>query len=168
MPKDLTRENAVLGTVVFSWDVKEYDQYDRSLGWYFVMTFIAAALITYSIITANYLFALVIVLFGIVLYLHEMQAPLRVQFALTTTGMVLGRKFYRYTELKNFWIVYQPGQVKNLYFTISGLFRHRLQIPLMDSDPLAIRQHLIKFVTENPDEEEEPVTDHLARVLKLH
>ena len=102
----------------------------------------AAALVVFALLTANYLFALVIVLFGIVMFMHDMQEPLEVYFALTDTGIILGKKYYRYSELQSFWLIYNPPEVKNLYFTLNGLVKHRLQVPLLDYDPRAIRDHL--------------------------
>ena len=168
MPKDLTRENVLTGDVVYAWEINEYEQYDRGVWWYVLMGGLGLALLATALLTNNYLFALVIVLFAIILYLHEMQTPLSVPFTITTIGIALGRKFYRFSELKNFWIIYQPGQAQNLYFSLGGAINHRLQIPLLDTDPLAIRDFLLQYLREDLSQEEEPAADRFARVLKLH
>ena len=168
MPKDLTREIINPGQIVYEWVVKEYERYDRSARWYLVAGIAAAALVVFALLTANYLFALVIVLFGIVMFMHDMQEPLEVYFALTDTGIILGKKYYRYSELQSFWLIYNPPEVKNLYFTLNGLVKHRLQVPLLDYDPRAIRDHLSLYLTEDLKQEEEPFSDRLSRLLKLH
>jgi hypothetical protein len=168
MPRDLSRENLPVGELVFDWEVPEYEKYERTKRWYLIMGVVGVSLIVYSIVSTNYLFALVIILFCIVTYLHEAQEPLAIRFAVTTTGIILGRKYYRYSELKDFWIIYEPGEVKNLYFTLNNAVKHRLQVPLLDNDPVAIREELKKFLKEDLMQEEEPFSDRLSRILQLH
>ncbi len=170
MPKDLLREpDAVnVGRLVYEWSVKEYEEHDRERRWYVVMGSLGLGLIAFALITANYLFALIIVLFGILLYLHDLQTPLEIYFAITDTGIIVGKKFYRYSEIKNFWIIYTPPHVQNLYFGLGGMVKHRLQIPLLDFDPRPIREYLRQYLNEDLEQEEEPLSDRIARVFKLH
>ncbi len=168
MPKDLTRENISTGKIIYEWLVKEYEQYDRNRRWYWIASIVGAVLILFGLLTADYLFVLVLVLFGIVLFLHDLRPPLDVYFGITETGIILGKKFYRYTELNNFWIIYNPPEVKNLYFSLDNIVKHRIQVPLLDYDPRPIRDYLLQFVEEDLNEEEEPFSDRLARILKIH
>ena len=168
MPKDLTKENINVGRVIYEWTVQEYEHYDRNRRWYMIMGGVGIALVAYGMLTENYLFALLIILFGIVLYLHDMQTPLQVPFAITETGIIVGRKYYRFSELKNFWLIYNPPEVKNLYFGLPTLIKHRIQIPLHDYDPRPIREFLSQYLTEDLEQEEEPLSDRMARLLKLH
>ena len=168
MPIDLTKENAPLGNIIYQWDVREYERHERGRRWYVVMGIIAVLMIGYAVVSANYLFVLIVVLFGIVLYLHDVQEPIAVPFAITDTGIILGRKYYRYSELVGFWILYKPPEVKNLYFTLNNLIRHRLQVPLLEYDPRPIRDFLNQYMTEDLDQEDEPLSDRLGRLLKLH
>ncbi len=168
MPKDMTREQVPLGEIKYQWKVSEYEKYQRGFGWYVAMVLLGIALAAFGLLTGNYLFALIIVLFGIIMYLQHVQEPPEVLFAITETGIVLGRKYYRYTELKDFWILYNPPVVKNLYFTINNVLRHRLQVPLQKYDPRPIREYLAQYLVENVEEEGEPVSDKVARALKLH
>ena len=168
MPKDLTKENVNAGKIIYEWTVREYEQYERGRGWYIMMGVASLALLIYAVVTANYLFSLVIMLFGIILIMHELQEPQEVYFGITESGIILGKKYYRYSELGNFWIVYNPPEVKNLYFSINNVLKHRLQVPLLDYDPRAIRDYLNQYLTEDLDQEEEPLSDRLARLLKIH
>lgn len=167
MPQDIMREDVNTGKIIYEWTVKEYDQPERNRRWYISMGIIAAAFIVYAIIAGNYLFALLIALFGIILFLHDILEPVDVTFAVTETGIILGKKFYRFSELKNFWMIYDPPTVKNLYFGLNGLIRHRLLVPLLDNDPRPIRDYLNQFIEENLDEEEEPSSEKISRMLRL-
>jgi len=168
MPKDITKEDAVIGEVIYQWAVKEYNSHDRDRRWYVLTGITGVALFVYAIIAANYLFALILVLFGIILYMHDLLEPMEVNFAITSTGIILGKKYYRYNELKNFWMIYNPPEVKNLYFSTQNLAKHRLQVPLLNNDPRPIRDYLNKFVMEDLEEEEEPMSDRFGRLFKLH
>ena len=168
MSVNLNREDANTGEVVFSWSVSEYNQHERSSRWYLIMGLLGAALLLFSIISGNYLFALIVVLFGIILFLQDTQAPLEVFFAITEAGIVVGDRYYPFKEITNYWIVYNPPEVKNIYFVTSNLLKHRLQVPLLDIDPRPVREYLNQFVVEDVDQEEEPLSDRLGRVFKLH
>ena len=148
MPKDLLKENVAIGQIIYEWWLEEYEQYDHSRRWYLVAMLVFAALFAYALFTQNYLFVLIIVIMGIIVYLHDMHTPLKVYFAITETGIILGKKFYRYSELSNFWIIYNPPDVKNLYFTLSNIVKHRLQVPLMNYDPRPVRDYLNRYLAD--------------------
>ncbi len=168
MPINLNKQDASTGDLVFSWSVKEYEQHDRGRNWYMIMGAVGIGLLLFSVISGNYLFALIVVLFGIILFLQDTQAPLDVFFAITEAGIVVGDKYYPFKELANYWIVYNPPEVKNIYFVTNNILKHRLQVPLLDIDPRPIRDFLNQFIVEDVDQEEEPLSDRLGRVFKLH
>lgn len=167
MPKDLSRENVPIGTIAHQWIINEYEQYDHSRTWIISMAVIAIALLAYALFTGNNSFAVIIVLFAVIMYLHQQQRPLEMNIAIAENGVVVGRKLYRYSEFESFWIVYEPGEIKNLYFMVNGLVKNRLSVPLGDMDPRPIRRYLSQFVTENTSEEDEPFSDKLTRVFKI-
>ncbi len=168
MPIDITKENAPLGDVVFQWTVKEYNKYDRTRRWYVLMGILGALLMIYSVWSGNYLFSLVIVLFAIIMFLHEIQEPIDVPFAVVETGIIVGKKYYKFSELQNFWLIYNPPDIKNLYFGINGVVKHRIQIPLLDYDPRPMREYLSQYLEEDLSQEDEPFTDRLARLFQIH
>ncbi|OGH87521.1 MAG: hypothetical protein A3J93_03260 [Candidatus Magasanikbacteria bacterium RIFOXYC2_FULL_42_28] len=167
MPQDILREEVNTGEIVYEWSVKEYEQPERNRRWYIVMGIIGAVMLAFAIISANYLFALLIALFAIILFMHDLVAPLDVPFAITEAGIILGKKFYRFSELESFWMIYDPPTVKNLYFSHSQMMRHRLVVPLLDNDPRPIRDYLNQFIEEDLEQEEEPTDDKLARMFRI-
>ena len=168
MPINLSKQPTTIGDIVYKWKVREYEPQERTQRWYLLMGIIAVLLIIFGIFTANYLFILVVVLFSIVLMLHGVQPPLEINFIITELGIVVGQRFYKYSELQNFWIIYNPPEVKNLYFGFDKFFKHRLTIPLHNYDPRPIRDHLIQYVEEDLEQEEEPFSERLARVFRLY
>lgn len=167
MPQDLLKQDVNFGNVAYSWSFKEYDKFDRGQRWYWIMGLLAAALIAYAIYSANYLFALIIVLFGIIIFLQEINEPAELDFGITDTGIVVGTKYYPFNELEKYWIVYSPPLVKVLYFEPKSAIKHRLHIPLLDSDPVILRDYLNQYLMEDLDREEEPLSERIGRLLKI-
>lgn len=124
--------------------------------------------VIYAALSANYLFALIVILFAAILFMGSMEEPLEVPFAITSAGVVIGDKFYRYSEMSGFWMIYNPPDVKNLYFSFNQFFRNRLQVPLGDLDPRPIRDFLNQYLSEDLNQEDEPLSDRLSRLLRLH
>lgn len=167
MPQDILRTNANLGNIIYEWTVKEYEKYFRSPRWYLIAGVLAFFLLLYAIFSSNYLFALIIVLISIIVFLHDVQEPQDIPFAITEAGLVLGRKFYPYTELKDFWIIYDPPVTKQMYFRLDNLVKHQISVPLMEYDPLAIREELLKFIDEDLEQTEENLSERLAKTFKI-
>lgn len=168
MPINLSKAEANTGDVIFDWMVNEYEKHDRNKRWYVIMALVGIALLLYSVISGNYLFALIVVLFGIVLFLQDMQQPMEVSFVITEAGIVVGSTYYPFKEINKYWIIYNPPEVKNIYFSTNSLLKHRLQIPLLDNDPRPIREYLNQFLVEDLEQEEEPLSERLGRMFKLH
>lgn len=168
MAVDLNREKANTGELVFAWNIKEYEQHDRSRRWYITAGVIGGLLLLFSVISGNYLFALVVVLFGIILFLQDMQPPQDVFFGITEAGIIIGSRYYTFKEFTGFWIIYNPPEVKNIYLATKYLLKRRIQIPLLDNDPLPIRDFLNQFILEDLEKEEEPLSDRIRRAFQIH
>ena len=168
MPINLSRVQANTGDIVFDWVVNEYEKHERSRRWYVIMAVVGIGLLLFSVISGNYLFALIVVLFGIILFLQDMLQPAEVPFAITEAGIVVGNNFYPFKEITTYWMVYNPPEVKNIYFSTNSVLRHRLQVPLLDNDPRPIKDFLNQFLEEDLEQEEEPLSDRLGRMFKLH
>jgi len=91
-----------------------------------------------------------------------------VKISLTEEGIIVGRKFYDYDEFKNFSIVYKPKQeTKSLYFEFNNSLRPRLSIPLKKMNPLLIRKNLLKYLPEDLDRTDRPLSEELGKLFKL-
>lgn len=153
---------------IISWEVLEYEKYERSKIWYVVASLVAALLLLYSILTSNFLFAIIIVASVIIIILHDGQEPTLIKIDLTDEGVIVGKKFYDYDEIKNFSIIYKPRQdVKNLYFEFQNSFKHRLLIPLNNIDPLRVRDTLLQYIEEDLERTNQPLSEGLAQLFKL-
>ncbi len=149
------------------WEFFEYSQPQRSKKWYLLTSLVLVGLIIYALLTANFLFALIIVMFGIIIFINQRQQPQKIKFTINPQGIKLGEKEYLYKDLKNFWIIYNPPHIKNLYFTFQASWRPRLTIPLEKQNPLEVRSFLRQYLEEDLEQEDEPLSDILGRLFKI-
>lgn len=155
------------GETFFSWEFPEYIKYKRTKWWYLGMGLFGGLLMIYAIVAKNFLFALIIVMVGIIIFLYEAKEPLTVKFKITEDGLELGDNFFLWKEIKNFWVIYEPPTIKNLYVDFKNIFRPRISVPLEGQDPIKIRERLLEYIDEDTEKEEEPVSDSIGRMFKL-
>lgn len=156
------------GHEVMTWHIKEFEQHTRDSGWYALAGLIAFVFLIFAFWTNNFLFAVIIILALFIIILHHENDPIDVEFFITTEGVVVGKKFTAYSELKNFAIVYQPREgIKRLYFEPKNFLKYRVSIPLQSQDPLKIRENLLNYLPEDLDREGEPFSENISRLLKL-
>jgi hypothetical protein len=158
---------SIIGEVFKKWSFAEYDKHQRGKKWYVGFFIIALALLAIALYTANFFFVVIIILFVTITFLHDVREPETVDFYIGANGIAVGNKVFRYKELNDFWIIYELPHVKNLYFHVKSFVHPRLSIPLYDEDPLAIRDFLLKRLTENLTEEHEPFSEQIGRILKI-
>lgn len=156
------------GQKIMSWRVPEYEKHERGRGWYILAIIFGLIFLAYSLTSGNFLFAAIIVIGALVIILHDGREPMLVDFSLTDQGIIVGQRFYDYDEIKDFSIIYKPHQeVKNLYFEFKSIIKPRLSIPLDNLNPLPIRENLLKYLPEDLERTDQPVSEALAKLFKL-
>lgn len=155
------------GKVFTAWQVDEFPNHDRSRLWYVLGAIAAVGLIIYSIFTANFLFAVIILLAGLTTLLSTFRQPEKLDIAITSTGVIIGDHFHSFKEFKDFSIAYEPPAIKLLYFDFVSSWIPLVSIPLEDNDPNYIRECLLPFCLENLERTEETLTDYVRRLYKL-
>ena len=155
-----------IGTVIHSWVFPEFERHERGKNWYIAAAIIVGALLIYCTVTSNVLFAvIVIVAYLLTLMFHRSSND--VEIKITESGIAINSRFYDYKQLKQFYIIYEPPEVKKLYFEPRSIVSPRIPVALIDQDPIAIRETLNRFLTEDLDREHEPTSDQFSRLLKL-
>jgi hypothetical protein len=167
MPKLLTAQTYT-GDLLFEWSVVEYEQYERPKQWYIIVGIIASLLILFGIVTQNFLFTLIILLAGIIVYLQSIQPPLTVPVAVGERGIIVGRRFYGYDEFTEFYIVFVPEQTKTLYLETKSIMHPRVQLDIDDVDAVALRELLLRYLPENFEKEEEPASEQMRKMWRIH
>jgi len=161
-------ETPFFGKPIIHWQVPEYEEYERGQQWYVYASAVGLFLVVYSFFTLNFLFAVIVIIAALVIVLNDGRKPALVDVILATEGIVVGRKFYDYDELKNFSIIYKPTLgIKNLYIEMKNPVKPRLSIPLENINPLPIRENLLKYLTEDLERIEQPFSESIAKLFKL-
>jgi len=173
------------GEVFAAWEFLEYEKPERSRKWYLYFALIIALLIILSLFNFNVtlfkyggqpfglsfyqnpLFIVLLILFIIVYFYMERREDPKMAIAITEDGIVLHNRLIEYKDLENFYIIYYPPVIKNLYLQPKSRVRPLMTIPLEDQNPVLIREALLNFLQEDIDKEEEPTSDGLSRALKL-
>ena len=154
-------------SVILRWEVDESKRYCRGRLWYAGMGLVGLVLLIYAVASANFLFALLILMFALVIYLTTLRAPTNVMVEVTDDGVTVGGTRFSYRDINRFWFVYEPPEVKMLYLGLKGTVRPWLPVPLDQQNPNEVRGILGKYLPEDLTEDSEPITDFLGRVLKL-
>jgi len=159
--------DGIYGVELMSWEVDEFPRYDRGAMWYGAMIGGGAALLIYAVISANFLFALIILMFGLILYLSSVRRPRRIRFTIGDLGIGFGDVAFPYAEVGGFWFVYEPPQVKDLHIEFRSRIRGMLTVDLEGQNPNIVREVLGNYILEDLTKDEEPLSHVLSRLLKI-
>lgn len=152
---------------LINWLIPEYRQHQRGRRWYLITGAILILLLTYSLLTANFLFALIVIIASIIIILQDKHQAPKITFTITEAGIGLGKDFYDYAKLQSFWLYYEPDEAKTLFLEFKNRVRPRLSIPLFNKNPLQVREQLLKFLAEDIAKTNEPISEQLSRLLKI-
>jgi hypothetical protein len=155
------------GRGLVQWEIDEYPNHQRSRRWYIGMGSLGALMFIYAIFTANFLFAVILLMFAIITVISEYKTPDKVPVVITTTGLIVGDTYYEFQAIKTFAILYDPPEVKNLYLDFDSYLRPLLTVPLEEVDPNIVREILLPFIIEDVERDDETFGDILRRVYKL-
>jgi hypothetical protein len=167
MPEQLHAQLDV-GDFFFEWTVHEYEQHERNRRWHIVVSGLAVLFVVYGMMSSNFLFTLIVILAGIILFLQSTSKPIEVPVAITEVGIIIGRRFYAYDEFQSFYIVFVPNVSKTLYLETKGFLSPRITLPIEDIDAIELRQSLIEFIVEDFEKEKEPFSEQMRKLWKLH
>lgn len=155
------------GDILISWKFPEVPKYSRSRRWYVGLIVFGVATLAWSIYDRNFLFAVIIVLSLAIIYFQSRQEPRMLSIDITEDGLVIGKDFFSYDDINKFWIIYKPPVVKTLYLNFKSSMRPVLGISLEEANPVEIRKHLLRFLAEDLEKEDEPASDAYGRLFKI-
>ncbi len=175
-PKNMPENNSQY----LRWQVPEYRVPKRDRKWYLMAGIVAFIMIFFCFFairgwklvflgtSSNFLFALFLIIAIIIMIINESRPPLMVDVELGPEGVKIGSSFYDYDMIKSFVVLYKPKQsLKSVYFEFKGSIRPRLGLPLRRLDALAVRNFLVRYLDENLERTEMPLSERLTKLLKL-
>lgn len=156
-----------MGQTLMEWEVDESIGHKRGFFWYISAITVGTGLLIYSVITANFLFTLIILMLALIIYLSVVRGPQILRFMITEAGVKVGTTFYPYRDISEFFFIYEPPEVKNLHFRFKDPLRPRIYVDLDNQNPNEVRAILGQFILEDFSQDEEPFSDFLGRILKI-
>jgi hypothetical protein len=154
------------GKILLSWVFPEYIKHQRTAGWYAGAVVLVAGLLLYAVWTSNFLFAVMIVVVFMTIIFHNFGEPDELECIIFEDGVRIGSKYHLWSDIKRFWIIYQPPEVKTLYFNFKGL-APTVSVDLCDQNPVGVREVLLKYLKEDLGHDRELAGDELSRWLKI-
>lgn len=149
----------------FKWTAEEYEYFEKTPEWFWVIIIISAALSAVFFILDNFLLGILVFLSGVTLALYGIKKPRIIEFSITSQGIKIENKIFIYSDLDSFWVHYSPPFYKLLTLKSKKIFMPFLSIPLGDVDPNVVREILIKFIKEK--QQEEPFLDNIMKRMRF-
>ncbi|MEK7170236.1 MAG: hypothetical protein AAB767_03035 [Patescibacteria group bacterium] len=144
----------------------EWQAYDRleqhhRPDWYWAVGIIALSITVTSVLLNNVLFAVLVVISTIALFLRTLQKPQLVCYELTSRGLWAGKEFSPFSSFESFWVT--ENEPAKLIIKSKGIIIPLSVIPLADNDPQTIRDFLQDYLPEV--EHQEPLSKHIMEYL---
>ena len=162
-----TSEQPDRGAVLARWEGKEHDEFSRGTWWYIIAGLVVLAILLFAYFDNNPLLAAIVVLAIFTFAISEYRGADTRAVEITEDGILVGTDFHPYETIRNFFIIYQPPQVKMLYFDPKRIYRPLTGVHLENQNPNDIREILLQYLPEDIEREEEPTSDFWGRLLKF-
>ncbi len=160
---DLNKKKNADLTLPFYWKASQFENVPRHEWWYISIFIALVSLLTYGLFSNNFLLGIIVILVGLLLYLFEKKDPQVFKFGVTNQGIVAHDNVYKYSEIDDFWIFYEPGEHgrKELSLKSKRKFMPYIHIPLGSTDPVKLRRVLLPYIHE--EEHDEGIVDAIER-----
>lgn len=137
----------------FEWEAEEFEKKDKEKSWFVMPAIIAIILAVFALLIDNYLLIVLVVLSFFTFYLYGNKSPRIIKFRIDEKGIEIDGKLHEYSDLRSFWVFYNPPIEKNLSIRSKKTFFPYIKIPLDKENPAEIRKYLLKFIPEKRHKE---------------
>ncbi len=149
-----------------AWEAPEFIHYPKSVWWFAVIAIAGTGLVIYFLFEKNFMTATLFVLLLVMTFFYAKKKPKTWRIELGGSGLKLSNMSIPYGQIKNFWIVYEPPEVKTLNFETTARINRYITLQLMNQNPVEIRKFLLEYLPEDLEREEQ-FADKLARTFKF-
>ena len=150
---------------LLSWQAPEFTKYKKGKVWFIILFLIAAGLIALALFWKSITMVILIILGSFVVLIYALKEPVVVKIEITPKGIKVEDRLYAFSEIKSFWIFYEPPEIKEISLYLKKPLFPNVFIPLGDLDPNQARRILLKFLPEK--RHQESLFDILARKLRF-
>ncbi|MBI2482303.1 MAG: hypothetical protein HYV76_01960 [Candidatus Vogelbacteria bacterium] len=148
----------------FEWQAYEYDYYDKTSDWFWLIGAGGLIGVVLAIFFVNYLLAIILLLSTGMLLFYGGREPELVEISIDGKGIRVRHELYLYKRLKSFWILEREDGPQLIVHSERLLIPH-ISIPLGEAPSTEIRAYLKRFLTEI--EYTPTFTDHFTDWLRV-
>jgi len=150
--------------LLYSW--KFEDKKDRSPLWYILALSIVIGVVIWGFLTKQYgLSFIFMIITGVVFYV-ENNSEDEVEVEVTDLGMKIAEKFYDYSRIKSYSVIYSGDKAMFLKLKLSQKGINVLNVKVSNAIVSDIRPIISQFIEENP-QEDLAFVDRIIHLLKL-
>lgn len=165
--EDLSNEQQThYDKALLSWSSHLAQDFERSPRWYMIGGTLVALLVLYSLFTGQWTFAAALTVFAGVYYYISVQETPTVEIKVSDIGIKVGKRVYPYTDLKTFWIEYNPPYFQNLHLVTRNKFKPEVSIQIHQINVSELRTILTRYLPEWT-EKQSSFTDNITQSLGL-
>lgn len=151
---------------IISWVAYEYPKHERGTLWKVLSISFVVVAIALGIFFNAVTFSLAIASFALVYYLLHKENPKKIEIKISNIGIKIGNIKYPYSEIKEFWIIYEPPFVRTLNLRVRSGLINEVKVELGGQDPAQLREILMAKIKEL-EGQKEGLTDTILRLFKL-
>lgn len=134
------------------WEVPEsHSAYNKKKTNLFSVILLLAGILT-IILAKEYLFGTFLSLCAIIAFVLNSKNIKIDSVRIDRKGITINDTLYVFPELKSFWIIYNPGGEKSIILESRKWYLPLTYIPLIEADPLAVRNILIQYLLERQNQ----------------
>lgn len=157
--------NEKLIAPMLHWKALEFHHEEKSHAWYWGIGIAGGAVVFFSLITGNFLFAILAVLVVFLVIMYQARGPKEYEFTIVQRGVQVGKRLFQFVHLESFWIFEHENGHSELSIKSKKTLLPHIKIPLGDKKPAEVRGVLQVYLPEV--HQEESLIDVLARVFGL-
>ena len=152
-----------------SWSAPQYERYEHSADWYWVVGIITTSLAVAFFIVDNILLSIIVILGVGTLLFHLKQEPEITDYEISRKGIRAGKTLYHWDSLDSFWIVERDDISRHtapakILLTSKKIFMPHIVIPLSD-DIGTDEMHEVLSRVLSEKFQTEPLPDRIMRKL---
>lgn len=150
---------------LLEWKAKEFENYDRSPGWYLTLSILAALLVIYELIQRDWFAAITLLIIAGIVYFFSKLVPREIDVVISDKAVEVDRARYTYPNIHTFWISEFQG-LSSLHLETTAYLNRFITILIENQDPEEVRVILKKYIPETL-EKDEGLARRISRHLKF-
>ncbi len=165
--RDLIRNSpSAFDKALISWIAPETIIHQRGPIWKTLMSILVIGVVAWGIYDGSWSVSLVVGTFAIVHYIIHLEHPKATEIKISDIGIKVGTRKYSYSQIKFFWLIYEPPYVQTLNIRVEGNVLDDITIQLWNQSPAVIREFLMGKIPELEGQSEK-LSDIFLRLFKI-